>query len=381
MDHEHYIDEALLLAARGRGWVSPNPVVGALVVRDGKIVGRGWHKKFGGPHAEVFALQEAGEAARGATLYCTLEPCNHTGKTPPCSQAVIAAGIKCVVLGASDSNPAADGGIEAMRAAGIEVIDGIRGDACRRINAPFFKYLATGLPLVNLKWAMTLDGKIASASGDSKWITSDAAREEAQLLRAAHDAVLVGIGTMLADQPRLNCRVTKDGAEVHQPRRIILDNQARTPLDGPFWSAEPAGAVTVVCKANAPLARVGALQNRGAHVLRIADAFDDVDEGEKEPELQGVLRGLGDMGIRSILVEGGSRVLGSFVDEHFCDGAFAFIAPRILGGAASLAAVGGGGESTMAETLNLRRAAMRQVGPDYLLSGVLSEWDWLLQQL
>src|SRR4051812_9970720 len=192
INHEAFLDEALALAARGLGWVSPNPMVGALVVKNGKVIGRGWHKQFGGPHAEIFALQEAGIEARGATLYCTLEPCNHTGKTPPCVQAVLRAGIAEVVLGARDPNPVAAGGADALREAGVKVITDVRVNECRALNAAFFKHTATGLPLVSLKWAMTADGKIATASGDSKWISGEAAREYAHRLRAEHDAVLVG---------------------------------------------------------------------------------------------------------------------------------------------------------------------------------------------
>jgi diaminohydroxyphosphoribosylaminopyrimidine deaminase / 5-amino-6-(5-phosphoribosylamino)uracil reductase len=199
-DHEKYLNEALKLAAKGLGRVAPNPLVGALLVRNGRIVGRGWHQDYGGLHAEANAIKDAGEKARGATLYCTLEPCNHQGKQPPCSQAVIDAGISQVILGALDPNPIAAGGIGTLTASGVAVVTGVHEERCAAINAPFFKRVASGLPYVTLKWAMTLDGKIATHSGDSKWVTSEPAREFSHRLRACHDAILVGVGTVLADK-------------------------------------------------------------------------------------------------------------------------------------------------------------------------------------
>lgn len=361
--------EALRLAERGRGWTSPNPVVGAVVVKDGAIAGRGWHKQFGGPHAEVNALAEAGPRARGATLYCTLEPCNHTGKTPPCTRAVIGAGVAQVVLGARDPNPLAAGGIAALRDAGIEVVTDVREPACRRINAPFFKVMATGLPLVSVKWAMTADGKIAAAGGDSKWITGEVARGYAHRLRAQHDAVLVGIGTVRADAPLLNCRVP-DAAEVKQPRRVILDSHAATPLDAPLWDVPGGGQVVIAYnQRSAPRERVEALRGRGADMLACEAA------GEELP-VREVLQGLVQRGVLSVLVEGGSRVLGAAVDARLADRAFVFIAPKILGGRDSVPAVGGVGAMRVAESLALREVQVVTLGGDALLCGALSEWEW-----
>ena len=222
--------EALELAERGRGHTSPNPVVGALVVKAGRVLGRGWHERFGGPHAEVVALRRAGRRAAGATLYLTFEPCAHLGKTPPCVDAIRAARVDQVVLGAGDPNPLAGGGARVLRAAGVKVVRGVLEAACRLQNAPFFKYVRTGLPLVSVKWAMSADGKIATARGESRWISGEAARAFAHRLRAAHDAVLVGVGTVLADAPLLTARPAA-GGNGWQPRRVILDSQARTPLD------------------------------------------------------------------------------------------------------------------------------------------------------
>lgn len=358
--------EALCLARRGRGWVSPNPVVGAVVVSAGRIVGRGWHKAFGGPHAEVSALQEAGELARGATLYCALEPCSHTGKTPPCVQAVTRAGIATVVLGAPDPNPLAAGGADALRAAGVAVVTGVCEDECRALNAPFFKHVATGLPLVSVKWAMSADGKIANARGDSKWITSDEARAWAHRLRAQHDAVLVGIGTLLKDAPLLTCRLD---VPVRQPRRVVLDARARTPLDAPLWAAPNGGPVVIACGTDAAAERVAALRAGGADVIQCGA------EGGRLP-LRPVLTALAERGVLSVLAEGGSEVLGSVLDGNLADMAYVFIAPKVVGGSGSVPAVGGRGVNCVADALALRAVRVRTVGQDVLLSGVFGAWEY-----
>jgi diaminohydroxyphosphoribosylaminopyrimidine deaminase/5-amino-6-(5-phosphoribosylamino)uracil reductase len=368
MSHETYMLEALALAERGRGWVSPNPMVGALVVRNGEVAGRGWHQKFGGPHAEVFALNEAGERARGATLYCTLEPCNHTGKTPPCVDAVLRAGVAEVVLGARDDHAVAAGGADVLRAHGVTVVFGVLETRCRELNAAFFKRVKTGLPLVSLKWAMTLDGKIATASGDSKWITSPEARAHAHLLRARHDAVLVGVGTLLADDARLNCRV--EGGTVRQPRRVILDSQARTPLDGALWREADADAVLVLCAPAADEARVRALRQRGAEVLRCPADGNGVS-------VIGALEQLAALSVQSVLVEGGSRVLGSFADARMADQVFAYIAPKITGGARDISAIGGAGRPLIADALPLHFTGFEQAGGDVVLSARVGDWSWL----
>jgi len=371
MDHEFFINEALTLARRGGMWVSPNPRVGAVIVRDGQIVARAWHQKYGGPHAEVFALEAAGESARGATLYCTLEPCNHTGKTPPCVKAIIAAGIRTVVFSIRDPNPVAAGGEAALRAAGIEVITGIHEAASRRLNAPFLKTIQTGMPLISLKWAMSADGKIATAGGDSKWITSDASRAFAHRLRASHDAVLIGIGTLLTDGAQLTCRLPdKNGTpeDVRQPRRIILDTQARTPLDAPLWNAQDGGGVVIVTSPAAPKERIDALAARGALVLQ-----PELDQTGR-PDLAATLKTIASQRIQSILVEGGSAVLGSLIDARLADRAFVFMAPKIIGGSASLTPVGGRGATHMGDALQLRDTHVKTIGNDVLMTGACTEW-------
>ena len=368
-NHDNYMWQALELAHKGGSWVSPNPKVGAVVVRDdGVILGQGWHQQYGGPHAEVFALQEARDKARGATLYCTLEPCNHTGKTPPCTQAVIAAGIKTVVVGSLDPNPVASGGIATLRSAGIDVVTGVLEAECRALNAPFFKAMQSGLPFVSLKWAMSADGKIAAAGGDSKWITSEASRAYAHRLRANHDAVLVGINTLIADGARLNARAESGAPALRQRRRVILDSSARTPLDAPIFSAE-GGAIVLVCATDAPADRVAALQSRGATVISLPR------QGSAIP-IDAVLKALLRERIQSVLVEGGGSVLGSFADSRCADRAYIFIAPKIIGGRESVAAVGGHGVSRVAECLELRSPRVDRLGSDVLMTGALSAWDW-----
>lgn len=364
---EQYMDEALALAGRGCGFVSPNPMVGALVVKDDVVLGRGWHKDYGGPHAEVFALQEAGERARGATLYCTLEPCNHTGKTPPCSQAVIRAGISRVVLGALDTNPVAGGGVSTLRSAGIEVLTGIREHECRLINAAFFKHIKTGLPLVSLKWAMSADGKTATRTGDSKWITCAESREAGHRLRAAHDAVLVGINTLVADGARLTCRLPAGSDPVRQPRRIILDSQARTPRDAPLWNEPGGGPIIIMTGETAPAERRKSLEAAGAEVIAL---------GGTRPKISDVLNHLGARRIQSVLVEGGSNVLGSFIDSRLVDQIYVFVAPRIIGGAAALPAVGGEGIDKLTTALDCDSLRAEPSGKDVRLHARCGEWKW-----
>jgi len=369
MSHDLHMNEAVRLAAQGLSRVSPNPMVGAVVVKNGEIVGRGWHKEFGGPHAEVFALQEAGENALDATLYCSLEPCNHTGKTPPCTQAVIRAGISRVVLGARDPNPLASGGVDALHVAGIEVITGVCEEACRQLNAPFFKFHATKLPFVSLKWAMTADGKIATASGNSKWISGEASRAFSHRLRVSHDAVLVGINTLLADGARLTARIPDVKAAVHQPRRVILDSQARTPLDAPLFKESAGGPVVIVVKSSAPGERVKALSDAGATILR-------VESNEPRISMREALMELAKIGVLSVLAEGGSSVLGSLLDAKLIDRGFIFISPILIGGEDAKPAIGGRGATTISAGIPLRSPKVRWFDNDVLLSGALSDWTW-----
>ena len=363
--HEDFMRQALALAERGRGWVSPNPMVGALVVQGSQIAGQGWHKQFGGPHAEVHALADAGAKTAGATLYCTLEPCAHTGKTPPCVDAIVRAGIKTVVLGARDINPVASGGAERLRAAGVALVTGVLEPECRALNAAFFKRVESGRPLVSLKWAMSADGKLATASGDSQWITGKEARAYAHRLRAEHDAVLIGIGTLLKDRARLTCRIERPpGADpLKPPRRVILDSCARTPLDAPLW-ASTQGPVTLFCHVSAPAERVAALREKGAVVVSL-------DGPEGRPPLTAVLNALLELGTLSVLVEGGSHVLGAFRDQHLVDRVYAFVGPCLIGGRGSIPAVGGEGAKVLADALRLGDLQVMKLGADILLTATV----------
>jgi len=370
--HERFMLLALSIAPLGRGWTSPNPIVGAVVVKGGKVVGTGFHEKYGGPHAEVHALREAGKAAKGGTLFCTLEPCNHHGKTPPCVDAILAAGIKTVVYAASDPNKIAAGGARALKKKKVAVIGGVLAEEAWAQNAPFFKRVGTGLPFVTAKWAMSADGKIATRARDSKWITGPKARAYAHHLRATHDAVLIGIGTVLSDAPLLTARLGLKDPEHNnwQPRRVILDSQARTPLDAPLWTAENGGPVTIAVSSDAPIERVKQLKDKGAEIINV------LSEDGRLP-VREVLKGLAKLGVMSILVEGGAEVLGSFLDAKVVDRTCAFIAPKILGGRDSISAVRGTGVKKISDCLEMHSVRTESFPPDILIEGKLGAWDWL----
>jgi len=370
--HERFLREALRLALRGRGFASPNPMVGAVVVKASRIVGRGWHERFGGPHAEVGALAQAGKKARGATLYVTLEPCSHWGKTPPCVGAILKAGIRTVVVGTRDPNAVAAGGSAALRAAGVRVVSGVLDEECRLLNAGFFKFIRTGLPLVSAKWAMTADGKIATARGDSRWITAAKASAFAHELRANHDAVLVGIGTVLTDAPLITARLglaAPDGSR-WQPRRVVLDGRARTPLNAPLWTAENGGPLIIFVTEHAPAERIGGLQEKGAEVVVLP-----AQEGRVSVEA--VLKALAERGVLSVLVEGGAEVLGSFLDARAVDRVYAFVAPKIIGGRDGVTAVRGRGVDRVSQCQELCDIRTRQFDRDLLIEGHLGDWAWL----
>jgi diaminohydroxyphosphoribosylaminopyrimidine deaminase/5-amino-6-(5-phosphoribosylamino)uracil reductase len=347
-------------------------MVGAVVVKAGRIVGRGWHERFGASHAEAGALARAGKKARGATLYVTLEPCAHQGKTPPCVDAILKAGIRTVVVGTRDPNPVAAGGSAALRAAGVRVVRGVLDEECRLLNAGFFKLVRTGLPLVSAKWAMTADGKIATARGDSRWITAAKARAFAHELRAGHDAVLVGIGTVLTDAPLITARLglaAPDGSR-WQPRRVVLDGRARTPLNAPLWTAENGGPVLIFVTEHAPAERIAGLQEKGAEVVVLPAR-------EARISVRSALKALAERGVLSVLVEGGAEVLGSFLDERAVDRVYAFVAPKIIGGRDGVTAVRGRGVDRVAQSQELHDIRTRQFDGDLLIEGRLGDWAWL----
>lgn len=358
---------ALAEAECGRGAVEPNPLVGAVVVREGRVEGTGHHRRYGGPHAEVFALEAAGTRARGATLYVTLEPCCHHGKTPPCSEAVIAAGIARVVAAMRDPFPkVAGGGFERLRAAGIEVEVGVEEESARRQNAPYLKRLATGRPYVIAKWAMSLDGRTAAHTGDSRWISGEASRRLVHERRGRMDGILVGIGTAIADDPELTARPPGPRA----PIRIVLDSKARLPLGGKLARTAREVPVIVAAPESAPGARVLALEGAGVEVLRLpADPSGGVAVGA-------LLDELGRRGMTNLLVEGGGRALGAFADAGEIDEVDAFIAPILVGGPPAHAPLFGEGAGRIALASRLSGLRVEPVGEDLRVRGEVPRPWW-----
>ena len=357
-DDVRWMTRALELAERGRGRVSPNPMVGAVVVREGRAVGEGFHARAGAPHAEVEALGRAGSAARSATLYVTLEPCNHVGRTGPCVDAVIAAGVARVVAATADPNPRVrGGGREALAAAGVAVSMGCLAEAAERQNRVFLTAARRLRPHVTLKCAMTLDGKIAAVDRSSRWITGDEARRAGHRLRRESDAVVVGIGTALADDPSLDVRL--DEPWPREPLRVIVDSAARLPVTARVIGAgSPARAVIAITD-GAPVERVAALEARGANVLRCKQRQERVD-------LDDLLARLLALDVTGILVEGGSELAAAFLDAGLVDRVAFFVAPKLLGGAAAPTALGGPGRP-LGDAVHLGPLEVHQLGPDLLI--------------
>jgi diaminohydroxyphosphoribosylaminopyrimidine deaminase/5-amino-6-(5-phosphoribosylamino)uracil reductase len=353
-----WMKKALELAEKGRGYVEPNPLVGAVVVREGRPVGEGWHRRYGEAHAEVNALAAAGEQAPGATLYVTLEPCCHHGKTPPCTDAVLRAGIRRVVAAMHDPFAQVAGrGAALLRKAGLDVEVGPGEAEARRLNAPYLKLLATGRPYVHAKWAMTLDGKIATRTGDSKWISGPASRHRVHELRGRMDAIVVGIGTALADNPRLTARPPGPRTAT----RIVLDSRGRLPADGLLATTAREAPVLVVTTATAAQA-VRPLQSLGCEWLALP-----AEAGR--PTVPALLDELGRRRMTNVLIEGGSAVLGSFLDAGAVDEVHVFIAPRLAGGVEAKTPIGGRGVERIAEALSLREWRVELVEGDMLVRG------------
>lgn len=353
------------LALRGRGRVSPNPLVGAVILRNGETVAEGWHEGPGLPHAEAMALAAAGDAARGSTVVCTLEPCSHHGRTPPCSDALIAAGVRRVVIGVLDplERDRAQGR-EVLAAAGLEVVVAptAEGRLCAGMNSPFVTWATTGLPEVTLKMATSLDGRIATASGESRWISGAASRALVHRWRADSDAVAVGIGTALADDPSLTARDVE--GPVRQPARVVFDAQARLPLDSVLVrGAQGEHPVIVLASEDAPAGRVAALTAAGVDVVPLA--------GGPAERIAGGLRVLADLGVQSVFVEGGAGLAAALVAAGAVDRIAWFLAPMLIGGAGAPSALGGEGAATLALAPRLRDPTAERVGEDVLVTGRL----------
>lgn len=346
---------ALALARRGR--TSPNPMVGAVVVKDGRIVAEGYHRRAGEPHAEAAALDEAGDEARGATLYVTLEPCCHYGRTPPCTKAIISAGVSSVVAAMRDPNPLVSGkGLAELEAAGIGTDVGLLQEQARKLNEVYVKFVTTRLPFVTLKLAMTLDGKIATRTGDSRWVSCEQSRRMVHRLRERSDAVMVGVGTVLADDPELNAR---NGKRITYPTRVIVDSQGRTPATARVL-LQPAGETVVAVTDAAPAGRVRKLEEAGARIL-------PVEERGSLVSLPHLMQKLGEIGITSVLIEGGGSIAASALAAGIVDKVIVFVAPKIVGGESARTPVEGPGVETMDDALQLERLTVRNVGCDLLI--------------
>jgi diaminohydroxyphosphoribosylaminopyrimidine deaminase / 5-amino-6-(5-phosphoribosylamino)uracil reductase len=370
----YYMRQALRLARRGYGTTSPNPMVGAVLLKGDKVIGQGWHHRAGGPHAEIEALRQAqkrGRSARGATLYVTLEPCCTEGRTPPCTQAIVEAGITRVVAGATDPNPRHCGkAFQILERAGLAVAHGVLGEECAQLNEAFNHWITRGVPFVTVKAAMTLDGKIATAAGESKWITAEPSRAYGMELRQGADAVLVGINTVLADDPSLTFRPgrtplpgpanSQTGVQSHRLRRLVLDARARTPLEAKVVSDTWAELTTIVASRLAPETRVAAL-SRQVKVLLAPCRDGKID-------LRWLLNKLGAEEVTSLLVEGGGEVNASFLFQGLAQRIAFFYAPRILGGRDSRKAVAGKGAGRLEAMIQLTHLGWRRLGPDWLLS-------------
>jgi len=356
---ERFMRQSLELAARATRPPYPNPWVGCVIVRGGKVIGQGWHRGPGTNHAEVEALTNAGRRARGATLYVTLEPCSHYGRTPPCTQAILQAGISEVVYAIPDPNPHVSGsGGRILKRQGISVRSGLCKADASALNEVYLKFCKTRLPFVTVKVAASLDGKIATRTGESQWITGELARAEARRLRATHQAVLAGINTVLADDPHLGPRV--DGAD--EPWRVILDSHLRTPIHAQVVQS---GRCIVACTEAADQVREFRLAKAGAQIWRFP--------GSRVPPGK-LLQRLAREAIISVLVEGGSEILGSFFDGEHVDRLFWFFAPVILGSTLSKPAVAGEGAARLADAWQLQHVSVQPIGESFLVKGNVSQW-------
>jgi diaminohydroxyphosphoribosylaminopyrimidine deaminase / 5-amino-6-(5-phosphoribosylamino)uracil reductase len=362
----HHMLRALELAERGRGFVEPNPMVGCVIVKEGAVVGEGYHARFGGPHAEVVALDAAGANAKGGTLYVTLEPCCHHGKTPPCTQAIISAGIRRVVAAMQDPFAEVSGkGLAELREAGLEVEVGLQEGFARRLNAPYLKLISTGKPWVIAKWAMTLDGKIATRSGYSQWISGSAAREVVQSLRSRVDAIVVGRRTAEMDDPLLTAR-PETGVPARLATRVVVSSQARLASGCQLIKTAKEIPVLLACGPDAQKRDIRRLTSRGVEVHR----FSAPTRFERTRDL---LERLGTRRMTNILVEGGSQLFGTLLDARQINEVHAFIAPKLFGGEKAPSPIGGAGISDISAALQLQEMQVETLGEDIYLHGRLVE--------
>lgn len=359
-----YMQRALELATQGRGWTSPNPMVGAVLVRDGQVIAEGYHRAAGQPHAEVEALRAAGPLAQGATLYVTLEPCCHFGRTPPCTRALIQAGIRRVVCAMLDPNPLVQGkGVTKLWEAGIEVTVGVLADQAQRLNEAFIKWITTRRPFVILKAAISLDGKIAASSGSSRWITAETSRLKAHELRSYYDAVLVGVQTVVKDDPQLTCRLE---GKWHQPVRIVVDSRLRLPLDAQIINPrlQKVSATIIAHGGDYDCHKAEVLKGLGVETLELKMTARGVD-------LEQLMEVLGQRGITSVLIEGGAEVNASALEQGIVDKVVLFVAPKLIGGHKAPGMIGGKGIEDVNLAPSLHDLEIERVGPDLMITGYL----------
>ncbi len=364
IEYHKFMNIAIELAKKGEGWVNPNPLVGAVIVKNGAVIGEGFHQLYGGLHAERNALKNCTVSPEGATMFVTLEPCCHYGKTPPCTEAIIESKIAKVVIAALDPNPLVAGkGVEQLKNAGIEVVVGVLGEQAQQMNRAFIKYITTSIPWVVMKWAMSLDGKIATRTGSSKWVTGAEARTFTHKLRAKYVAIMVGVGTAGIDNPMLNCRT--DG-EVRQPIRVVVDSGARLSLESNIvkTASQYRTILAHTCKADSEV--LNKLCVNGVEPLLCSSDRGRVD-------ISDLLLKLGALKIDSILLEGGGELNEAFVKASLVDELYAFIAPKIVGGRAAKTPVEGEGVEFMSEAVTLKDIVIEPIGKDILINGLIDK--------
>ncbi len=362
MNHEYFMRMALNLAKKGQGYTSPNPMVGALIVKNGEVVGRGYHRAAGRAHAEVEAIEDAGIKARGASLYVNLEPCNHTGRTPPCTRKILQAGIHQVIMAMADPHTKAGGGAAMLRQHGLDVLAGVCEKQAARLNEAFVTYVSTGCPFVILKCAATLDGRIATRTGDSRWVTGEKARRFVHRLRHAVDAIMVGKGTIQADNPRLTTRMGyKKGVD---PDRIVLDTHLSISPDAGILTLDSEADTILIAGKNAARAKRKQLQKDG---VRIID--QPLEKGRID--LRSLMSRLGSEGITSLLIEGGSTVLASALNSGIVDKVLFFYAPKILGGDDGMPICRGSGPALMKDSIQLKHIRVQRFAEDVMIEGYI----------
>jgi diaminohydroxyphosphoribosylaminopyrimidine deaminase/5-amino-6-(5-phosphoribosylamino)uracil reductase len=360
---EKYMKIALDLAEKGRGLVSPNPVVGAVIVKKGKIIGEGYHKMYGEDHAEVDAFKNADEEVEGAVMYVTLEPCSHYGKTPPCADLIIKKKISKVIIGTLDPNPLVAGnGVKKLKEAGIEVKVGVLEDECRKVNEIFMKYISEKTPFVLMKTAMSLDGKISTYTGESRWISGEESRKQVHELRAKYSAIMVGVNTVIQDDPELTCRI--EGGR--NPIRVILDSKLRIPITSKIVESAKEIKTIVVATNKAPKKNGIMLEKKGINILL-------TNEIEGRVDIKDLMKKLGELNIDSVLLEGGSSLNFSALEQEIVDKVQIYIAPILLGGDMSKSTVGGKGVEHLKDAFRLKNIITQTVGEDLLIEGYVEK--------